>query len=82
MTAKITKKVTEKKVDEKGVLRASIVDAVVGSTAFDGITGVVAKLSDSEILFRGADHDVVLKVVVKKERLDIEFEGEDEDAQA
>ena len=76
MTQKIVKATAEKKVDVKTELRKDILAAIVGSTAFDAFEDVVvAELSGSEILIRTKEHDVVLKAVVKKERVEVEFEA-------
>ncbi len=71
---------SEKKADAKEVARTQVMTAIL-EKAFTGLDVVVAPLTDSlsEILVRTPDFDIVLKAVVKKERLAVEFEeGEEE----
>lgn len=68
-----------KKEDAKATLRKEIATAAMaGLVTLDG--AVVAALTDSmsEVLVRTADYDVVLTFTVKKERLAVEFEADEE----
>ncbi len=69
-----------KKIDAKEVARRSVMEAIL-EKSFTGMEEVVvAPLTESlsEVLIRTKDFDIVLKAVVKKERLAVEFEGDEE----
>jgi hypothetical protein len=71
---------SEKKVDAKETARKGVMEAVLAH-AFTDMEGViVAALTESlsEVLVRTKDFDIVLKAVVKKERLAVEFEADEE----
>jgi hypothetical protein len=72
---KAIKATAGKKEDAKATLRKTVATAAMtGLANLDG--AIVAPLSEtlSEILVRTAEHDVVITVTVKKERLAVEFE--------
>jgi hypothetical protein len=80
-TQKLVVKAGTKKVDAKELARRSVMEAVLAKAFLEMEDVVVAPLTDSysEVLVRTKDFDVVLKAVVKKERLAVEFEDGDEE---